>query len=212
MNNRSFNSLDEAIDCFFRDPASPPEEFGQFAILYRLRRDIIECFGQEPSTGARRRKIIFPGVMALLAGVDLMGKFYAGSDNTGRGEIGRRFRAYLNNFMGTQGDEDETLWQLRNSLLHSFGLYSRGGGKTYYFELVEAAGPLIDPVPGDRYRVNCTKLDEAWRASLLEYERQLRVDSRLGNHFRHMLPNYGMMVIEPIVISGITASSSGHVR
>ena len=59
------------IELFFEDPLAPPRPRPTFyGVLYLLRRDIITCFNNVAE---------WPGIMAILAGIDLLGKFYVGS-------------------------------------------------------------------------------------------------------------------------------------
>jgi hypothetical protein len=51
----------------------------------------------DPNTGASiQYQAVWPGAMAIFAGVDLLGKFYAGNDATDR--VGDRFRGFLEAF------------------------------------------------------------------------------------------------------------------
>jgi hypothetical protein len=47
---------------------------------------------------------VWPSAMAILAGVDSLGKFYAGNDATGR--VGDRFRGFLEAFSIGQNPVD----------------------------------------------------------------------------------------------------------
>jgi hypothetical protein len=107
--------MNTKIEMFFRDPNEEPETSGEFGTLYLLRRDINQCFNNS---------IIWPATMCILAGFDLLGKFYAGNDRSGC--VGERFRNFVNNFVLENQDQTESkvLYYLRNSMLHSFGLYA----------------------------------------------------------------------------------------
>jgi hypothetical protein len=59
----------------------------------------------DPNTGASiQYQAVWPSAMAILAGVDLLGKFYAGNDATGR--VGDRFRGFLEAFSIGQNPGD----------------------------------------------------------------------------------------------------------
>lgn len=109
------------FDLFFEDPKTPKIKPDDFSVLYLLRRDISQCMGINPNTGCKTdNQAIWPGVMAILSGIDLLGKFYAGSDV---GQVGIRFKSYVEKYFNDIKEEDkETIYQLRNALLHSFGL------------------------------------------------------------------------------------------
>ncbi len=101
------------IDMFFMSPSIAPRRHGTFSQLYLLRRDISACFCAS---------ILWPGVMAICAGIDLLGKFLAGNDDGKK--VGERFETFLKIYFKISSDDAKIIYQLRNSLLHSFGLYS----------------------------------------------------------------------------------------
>jgi hypothetical protein len=74
--------------------------------------------------------------MAVLAGIDLIAKFiYRDLAN----EVGKRFTDFVSKYINNIFHEE--LYQLRNSLLHSFGLYSETrNGKAYHFVLTQGSG------------------------------------------------------------------------
>ena len=121
------SNIENDIALFFQDPTTEPGTPGKLGVLYLLRRDIRECVTIE-------KKILWPATMAILAGIDLLGKFYAGEDGGG---VGLRFRSFVDKYFQPISDDDaETIYQLRNALLHSFGLYSKSTTNTYYFSLI----------------------------------------------------------------------------
>jgi hypothetical protein len=59
----------------------------------------------DPNTGVSiQYQAVWPSAMAILAGVDSLGKFYAGNDATGR--VGDRFRGFLEAFSIGQNPVD----------------------------------------------------------------------------------------------------------
>jgi hypothetical protein len=81
-------------DIFFENPSSSRRSPGDFGVLYRLRRDIFLCMGIDPSTQvAIPHATLWLGAMAILAGIDLLAKFYDGSDQTTG--VGPRFRKFI---------------------------------------------------------------------------------------------------------------------
>ena len=119
-------------DKFFQSPLQPRSLPGDFGILYLLRRDIIQCLGKNPNTGAALGlQSVWPGAMAILAGIDLLAKYLAGNDD--RGGVGKRFREFVKSkyFGPISAGDEETIYQLRNALLHSFGLYSESESKKH---------------------------------------------------------------------------------
>ncbi len=139
------------IDCFFRNPRLTPRRGEQLSQLYLLRRDIDTCFGTNPNTEAiwepldKKTKeeiscrAIWPGTMAILAGIDMLGKFLAGTDKTRGADsitVGDRFKAFATRYLGLNVPDAELIYQLRNSLLHTFGLYSEVQDKKGNVKLV----------------------------------------------------------------------------
>lgn len=62
-----------------------------------------------------------------MAGIDLLAKFHVNNDAIGG--VGARYRGFLSEYITKDhtptSANNEALYQFRNSLLHSFGWYSR---------------------------------------------------------------------------------------
>ena len=100
------------IDLFFKEPSTPPSPSGVHSTLYLLRRDIKTCLGINPNTGDDMEcKAIWPAAMAILAGIDLLRKFWKGDDE--RRKVGQRFTGFLSKFTLTA--DEEKLVQTRES-------------------------------------------------------------------------------------------------
>ena len=113
-----------------------PADYG---VLYLLRRDVCVCLGRDPTSGVHTsHRALLPGAMAILVGIDLLAKFYKGKQDS---RVGDRFREFVCRYFQpiSPGDE-ETIYQLRNSLLHSFGLYSKTKKGEYHFLLTAEEG------------------------------------------------------------------------
>jgi hypothetical protein len=112
-------NLDEKLAAFFEDPSRDPQTLlkpGQnlFGNLYLLRRDIETAFKQDAK---------WLGVMGIMAGFDLLAKLYAGTDEN---TVTERFEDFVNKYVTNNNSvQTDVIYQLRNSLLHSFGLYSK---------------------------------------------------------------------------------------
>ena len=109
---------------FFRKP-NETEEPMFYGTLYLLRRDILTCLGTDPDTGqVLEHKARWPALMAILAGIDLLGKFVEGR-GVEQGSSNLKFKGYLEGYLAVDSEEDrETLYQLRCAVLHSFGWFS----------------------------------------------------------------------------------------
>jgi len=186
---------------FFLSPRMQVAAPNNFGVLYLLRRDIDRCMGIDPNTGKREGSTaLWPGAMAILAGVDLLAKFVEGSDD---GDGGKRFRRFLERFQMTMPEDSEVIYQLRNSLLHSFGLYSKTRrtttkmSKVYRFVLTDSGtGPLVSPKPTDRYNVDLRVLHRNFEAAVDAYRGALSSDPSLDASFDAMFGNYGCIRIE----------------
>lgn len=83
-------NLEEKLGLFFKEPTIKPVQGQAQGTLYLLRREIQDCLigkvlaeGQVPEEASKDPHRIFATVMVIAAGVDLLAKFYAGSDDVG---------------------------------------------------------------------------------------------------------------------------------
>ncbi|MBU2857062.1 hypothetical protein HF289_09340 [Acidithiobacillus ferrooxidans] len=183
------------LNLFFKDPKTPKRIPNDFSVLYLLRRDVYQCMGIDPNTGCKTgNQAIWPGVMAILAGIDLLGKFYAGSDDIG--QAGPRFRDYIKKYFNGIGPQDhETIYQLRNALLHSFGLYSKYRNNVYRFILDQNLSSFITHTPPDKYIIDVRKLHCKFEESIDLYYTDLKNNQNLQNNLNAIFPNYGKIHI-----------------
>jgi len=174
--------IDSNLNIFFRDPREAPTELGTLGVLYLLRRDVVRCLQNDNG-------ILFPALMMMFAGIDLLAKFYAGSD---KGSVGARFKGFIKKyFSGISADDADVLYQLRNALLHSFALYSRDDRRQKHYSF--AIGPatqLVGEFQG-RYFINPRMLYEQFENAIQQYQNDLSSDVDLRAKFQVMFPNYG---------------------
>ena len=179
-------------DLFFEPPGNhrpPPNRYG---LLHLLRRDVIQCLGNDPTSGDRTDCALWLAAMGILAGIDLLAKYYAGSDESKGGVIGRRYRDYVNTYFQPIGPDDaETLWQFRNALIHSFGLFSESKAKTYHFGMSMRRNALITSRAHDRYTVDVHVLHEKFEQSVLRFQADVAAETRFQENFAKMFPRYG---------------------
>ena len=132
--------------------------------------------------------------MAICAGIDLLGKFLAGND--ARRGVRLRFTTFLTTYFGISQNDAETIYQLRNSLLHSFGLYSevtdQAGNvvRVYKFILDRGRGALITALGGDTYLIDIEILRIEFENAITSYETQLRTNATLQTGFANMFPKH----------------------
>jgi hypothetical protein len=183
--------FDPKADLFFESPKisrAPPADYG---VLHLLRRDICLCLGWDPVTQTKTsHPTLWPGGMAILAGIDLVAKYLKGDDTIG--QVGQRFRDYIAKYFQpiSSGDE-ETIYQLRNALLHSFGLYSQAKTNTYHFVLSVNGSPLVQAHGSGIYQIDLRTLHQKFEDSLGRYSTDLNADTTLQSNFLKMFVSYG---------------------
>gem|GEM_PF-532149 len=205
MNRKTINHIDR----FFKAPSDPPYVPGTNSVLHLLRRDVVQCLGRDPQTGLKLSNIaLFPGIMGIIAGVDLLAKFHAGQDGSGAGS---RFEEFVRTyFRPVRSGWDRIIWQFRNSLLHSFGLHSKDNkGRMYHFRLNLDDCPLLRKRGGDKYYVGITPLHERFESAVSLYEFSVRADSMLQANFERMYPTYGTIRIRSSFMTALEKIRSG---
>jgi hypothetical protein len=177
------NPRDESL--FFTDPQIEPSLPGEFSTLYLLRRDTESCLAHE---------ILWPGAMCVMAGIDLLGKFFDGRDSGGSG---RRFCAFVRRYLHLTTPDAEALYQLRNALLHSFGLFSaaRTGGYRFQLRAEGNHARIVEHLPTGVVTVDLICLREGFDAAVNEYRNDLQTDPMLRKNFHMMFPRYGTIPI-----------------
>lgn len=184
--------FDSKADIFFESPKinrAPPSNYG---VLHLLRRDIYLCLGWDPVTQSNTsHPILWPGGMAILAGIDLVAKFLKGDDAIG--QVGQRFKDYITKyFQSISLGDAETIYQLRNALLHSFGLFSQTKTKeTYRFVLSANNSALVQSLGHSIYKIDLLTLHLKFEDSLIKYMDDLNMYSALQDNFIKMFDNYG---------------------
>ena len=135
--------------------------------------------------------------MGIFAGIDLLAKFLAGEDDFRH--CGRRFKSFVKKYFHLRDpdEESEVLWQLRNSMLHSFGPYST----QYRFVIVAGAGgpyPLFKPLAPAGYEVELITLHTMFEKAIEAYRQDVAKNSELQGKFMTIFPNYGPTSIGPV--------------
>ncbi len=180
------------IDHFFSDPRillSPPRAF---SVLYLLRRDIDQCMGIDPNTGCKIKfEALWPGTMAILAGIDLLAKFYTGKNATGN--VGERFEEFVREFFSLNQADAKTLYNLRNALLHSFGLYLEK--EDCYFVLTAVDGGILVVRENNKCCVNLLTLHKGFECAISAYKSKLLESTDLQDKFSQIYKKYGTISI-----------------
>lgn len=198
-------TVDQQIAFFFAPPV-PEQPEGIQSRLYLLRREAQDCLVGDPLFAneydalavPERHRRIFATCLVIWAGLDLLAKFYGGSDT--QNESGSRFKKYVEeNLLELSGLPEhlaalapEILYVgLRNPMVHSFGLNPRKAlnvhlstGNTGYFLIAVPNTP-------DTYVVSVGGLYKAFLDSIKTYQRRLLIEAPRREAFRRMFPSYG---------------------
>jgi hypothetical protein len=190
----------EKINFFFAPPL-PMQADGLVSPLHLARRESQSCFLDDVipedrlSDNQRPPRRLFATMMVLMAGIDLLAKFHAGSDDIGK--VGDRMKAFVSTFLFA-GDPravefaDVLYIGCRNPLLHSFTLHQ----KKYLVALVLRGGTLaIWRTRGNPevYMIDVEGLFHAFFKAVAAYEAVLRIDPDLQQNFEKMFESYGTL-------------------
>lgn len=184
------------IEFFFQDPKDFNKHQGAYSTLFLLRRDILTSFGINPNDNSKvEYQVLFPGTMAIMAGIDLLSKFLFTDNDVQGNKSGDRFKGYVDKYI--DATNKEVLYQLRNSLLHSFGLYSKDRqGKEYNFILNQNPTSFVSATDNKNHYVSIVKLLEKFENSISSYRADLSSDIGLQTNFNHMFLKYGQIGIQ----------------
>jgi hypothetical protein len=210
--------LNQCISDFFRDPRNVSTGLGYFSSLYLLRRDSAQCLGFDPNTfqslpdGTPRA--LWPGLMATFAGIDLLGKFY--SDNDDRGQVTARFTCYLRSFvLPSEAAFVDPIWRLRNSMMHSFGLYGGNiNGHEEWYVLSTSLPQLLNEQIQFNERYVYLDIIQFWRrfeTSIQNFQTWLLTNYASLQNFPTLLRRYGFTPVSIMLtsVSTLTPVVSG---
>ena len=184
-------NIDNKIDFFFENPNKWIDNRVKFSNLYLLRRDISTCFGFDPTSGEKIKfNALWPGAMSILAGIDLLSKYYYGKDDGG---VGKRFKGYFDKYINE--DDSKIIYLFRNSLLHSFGLYSYELDKKtkkrieFYFKTGHGE-KLVSKNNKNLYLIDIYILWQEFEKSIDLYLNDLKKSDDLKKKFNKIFPYY----------------------
>lgn len=175
---------------FFKSQTEAAHVPGWNGTLYLLRCDIRDSLNafvwRDENTNQLKSANIWPRAMMVLAGIDLLAKFRKNKD--GR-NVGTRFEEFvtdrITNSETNPNASAKVIYQLRNSLLHSFGLFSESRNNqgavtaTYRFTVqYQEQNWLIDNPQADEWRVNLHELEARFEASVDQYRQEITDGNR----------------------------------
>jgi hypothetical protein len=172
----------------------PPENFSQndstFSKLHLLRRDILTCYGINPNNGEKiNYSVLFPGTITLFAGIDLLAKLYYVNDF--KLSSSKRFLNFLENTKLIRKEDANILYQLRNALVHSFGLESID--RTYQFILTE--NDIFIKSSNNKYEISYLKLNSFFEECIFFIHKKIMTDKIFRINFTHKIKEIGFLQI-----------------
>ena len=201
-------TLHEQITFFFAPPDL--EQQGDLrSPLHLVRREAQDCLigklVSEDSVVVEAHKgphRLFATTMVLMAGIDLLAKFCAGSDEPRK--AGERIMKFCERFLFNGLKQAARLSQVlyygcRNPVLHSFTLHNQ----RYRITLTTGfSHGVIRTVRGqpDLFVISIEGLYLGFVQSCRSYEAALRADQGLQERFASMFPKYGTIQFQSYVV------------
>lgn len=180
------------FDLFFTNP----EIFkaGQVSTLHLLRRDIYSCLGKkmgqvETKIGTEKTIAIWPGIILIMTGIDLLAKFHSGNDTDG--QVSNRFKCFVNQYINAN---PEDIYQLRNALLHGFSLYSKYKGKEWRYVLGQHSENLIWLGTDGKIWVSADQLHKAFEQSIERFQNDYSTLNSYSS-FSDLFEKYGWTTV-----------------
>ncbi|MGE7776580.1 hypothetical protein ACQKLP_17770 [Chitinophaga sp. NPDC101104] len=190
--------IKEKFEFFFRHPTISPKGGldNNFSTLYLLRRDVAMCFGFNPNNGTKLEpgyQALWPGVMGIFAGIDLLSKFAEGDS---KGKVGERFQNYISRYISRSNAFE--IYGLRNSMLHSFGLYneSKNGVQRFVLAGGNFGDQLVTQLSETTIGVDILKLYGLFENSIPAFQAALESGHFSIVLFEEMFEKYGGIQIK----------------
>lgn len=181
------------VDLFFTKPEV--YKIGKVSTLHLLRRDIYTCLGKpigevDTEIGTIKPIVIWPGIITIMTGIDLVSKFYCGNDAIG--EVSNRFKSYVKNYISSNCDD---IYQLRNALLHGFSLYSENKkGMKFRYVIGCYEDEMLSVAPDGMIWVSANHLHKAFEHSIESFQDDYR-DLDSFSSFKNLYDKYGWLHI-----------------
>jgi hypothetical protein len=192
------------INFFFAEPTVPEKDHerakGEQSVLYLLRREAQGCLFAirkiHPEEELLKRipeRRLFASSMVLFAGIDLLAKFFCED----HGKVGVRFICFGCEYLGLSEDEASALWDVRNAIMHSFGLYVSKGHKVSIEQTCGHSRCRLVRKKKEGWRLCVGHLYPALLGAIESYKRDLDANKGdLRERFERMFPKYGSMIVK----------------
>jgi hypothetical protein len=178
------------------------------SVLAMARQEILDCLvgdwrSSEKNVAARPSDYhrLYASAMVIFAAIDLLAKFHAGD---AKGGVAQRFLTFVHEFMGLSEADAEAVYAVRNSMMHSFGLYDNKNERGLSFSqgcirLDEAASPVWSVKGG--WIICLHHLYNAFLRAVHSYEQAVIHDSLLQENFENIYHDYGYVIVIPDLFS-----------
>ncbi len=204
-------TIEEEIDFFFAPPE--PEQSGPLrSPLHLVRREIQDCFigklvpeERVVEEALREPHRLFATTMVIMAAIDLLAKFYSGSDSPR--EAGQRIIGFCQRFLfegipSARQLAEVVYFGCRNPMLHSFTLHNDRYRMTLTTGFAHGAIRTVPQQP-DLFVISIEGLYAAFSQGCSRYEQALRGDPDLRRKFAAMFPKYGSLGFGSYVAHGV---------
>lgn len=207
--------IEEKLALFFKDPTIEPSGTDQ-GVLYLLRREIQDCLigkivpeNQVVAEAEKERHRLFLTVMALAAGVDLLAKFYAGSDDIGG--VRERMKQFTIKYMFADKPDpalyaDVLYFGCRNPMLHSFSMYNDRFKITLFSGKMQQGAIWRVPSDPKWFVIIVEGLYMVFIKAVQAYRAELETDSVLRTNFEKMFENYGTIPMFTAFVEPVTTA------
>lgn len=180
------------LEIFFTGPEVYKN--GLASTLHLLRRDIYSCFGKtmgqvNSQIGTEKPIAIWPGVMLIMTGIDLVSKFHSGDAKPG--EVTSRFNCFVKKYIDTNSED---IYQLRNALLHGFSLYSQYKEKEWRYVLGQHANKMMWLESDGKIWVSADQLHKAFEHSIDLFQKEYPTLNSFSN-FNNLFDKYGWTTV-----------------
>lgn len=180
---------------------SPPLDRGyanQMSLLYLLRRDLQNLYGQEGGTPVKVKSPLLT-CLGIMVGFELLTKLWSGNH-----EISSSLTEdFLSKVAQVQKSKAQALVQFRHALAHGYrlGTKTKKDNKFYSFVVDDTSNyhECISEIDSQKFLVNIWQLKELFLSSIEEYKRLLEADFNLQNKFMVCLANLGdIQITNPV--------------
>ncbi len=191
------NDVQDEIARVFTAPSDRCYD-NQMSLLYLLRRDLQNQYGQECGSPVRVKSPLLT-CLGIMVGLELLTKLWSGNHEAGS----KLIQNFLSKVSQLQGPKSVALVQFRHALAHGYRLGTkRKDDKKFYSFVVDDMSnyhECISEIDSQKFLVNIWKLKELFLYSIKEYKRLLEADFDLQKKFMLCLANLGdIQITNPV--------------